>query len=98
MSCPESSGYLVSGTMPEIAGGGKKGRELPSLSPQSPLFLLQLAPHRLNTAHLEQSTATVTNRFIFQVTDSLLQSVGIRLTWLECKIFLNWFSCEIMSS
>ena len=33
ISCPESSGYLVSGTMPEIAGGGKKGRKLPSLSP-----------------------------------------------------------------
>ena len=76
----------------------EKGRELSSLSPQSPLFLLQLAPHRLNTAHLEQSTATATKGFIFQVTDSSLQSMGIRLTWLECKRFLNWFSCDIMSS
>ena len=75
--------------MPEIAGGGEKGRELPSLSPQSPLFLLQLAPHRLNTAHLEQSTATATNEFIFQVTDSLLQSVGMRLTWFSCEIMSN---------
>lgn len=98
ISCPESSGFLVSGTMPQIAGGGEKGRELPSLSPQSPLLLLQLAPHRLSTAHLQQSTATATNRFIFQVTDSSLQSVGIRLTSLECKTFLSWFSYEIMSS
>ena len=79
-------------------GKSYKGRELPSLSPQSLLFLLQLLPHRLNTAHLEQSTAAATNGFIFQVTDSSLQSMGIRLTWLECKRFLNWFSCEIMSS
>ena len=55
----------------------EKGKELPSLSHQSPLFLRQLAPHRLNTGHLEQSTATATNGFIFQVTDSSLQSVGI---------------------
>ena len=89
---------LVSGTMPQIAGGGKKGRELPSLSSQSPLLLLQLAPHRLSTAQLQQSTATATNRLIFQVTDSSLQSVGIRLTSLECKRFLSWFSYEIMSS
>ena len=89
ISCPESSGFLVSGTMPEIAEGGEKGRELSSLSPQSPLFLLQLAPHRLNTAHLEQSTATATNEFIFQVTDSLLQSVGMRLTWFSCEIMSN---------
>ena len=82
ISCPESSGFLVSGEMSQIA----------------PLFLLQLAPHRLNTAHLEQSTATATKGFIFQVTDSSLQSMGIRLTWLECKRFLNWFSCDIMSS
>ena len=89
ISCPESSGFLVSGAMPEIAEGGEKRRELPSLSPQSPLFLLQLAPHRLNTAHLEQSTATATNEFIFQVTDSLLQSVGMRLTWFSCEIMSN---------
>ena len=76
----------------------EKGKELPCLSHQSPLFLRQLAPHRLNTAHLEQSTATATNGIHFSRTDSSLQSVGIRLTWLECKRFLNWFSCEIMSS
>ena len=42
ISCPQSSGVLISGAMPEIVGGGKKGRELPSLSTQSPLFLRQL--------------------------------------------------------
>ena len=64
-----------------------------AFDPVSPLFA-----STLTTAHLEQPTATATNGFIFQVTDSLLQSMGIRLTWLECKRFLNWFSCEIMSS
>ena len=43
----------------------EKGKELPCLSHQSPLFLRQLAPHRLNTAHLEQSTATATNGIHF---------------------------------
>ena len=79
--------------LPRDCWRGKREGISFALAPVSPLFA-----STLNTAHPEQPTTTATNGFIFQVTDPSLQSMGIRLTWLECKRFLNWFSCEIMSS